>query len=154
MRRNRLAAVFVLLLAAVMLLTGCAASASGNRDRNTAKPDAAATPGPMDEAQRIADYLFENGRLPDCFIRKQEFIAPLVRSVGYDHAPKGTIVPIRRQADLVVEIALTGNRKARPRLWAGHEPSLRRTRRTLCAATETLPSVSRLLFPIAYSTIA
>ena len=72
MRRNRLAAVFVLLLAAVMLLTGCAASASGNRNRNTAKPEVTATPGPMDEAQRIADYIFEYGKLPDYFIRKQE----------------------------------------------------------------------------------
>ena len=43
------------MLAAVMLLTGCAASAAGNRNRNTAKPEAAATPGPMDEAQRIAE---------------------------------------------------------------------------------------------------
>ncbi|MCR5566949.1 MAG: ribonuclease [Clostridiales bacterium] len=72
MRRNRLAAVFVLLLAAVMLLTGCAASASGNRNQNAAKPEATTTPGPMDDAQRIADYIFEYGKLPDNFIRKQE----------------------------------------------------------------------------------
>ena len=72
MRRNRLVAVFVLLLAAVMLLTGCAASASGNKNQNTAKPEVTAVPRPMDEAQRIADYIFEYGRLPDCFIRKQE----------------------------------------------------------------------------------
>ena len=55
-----------------MLLTGCAASASGNKNQNTAKPEVTAVPGPMDEAQRIADYIFEYGRLPDCFIRKQE----------------------------------------------------------------------------------
>ena len=70
MRRNRLVAVFVLLLAAVMLLTGCAASASGNKNQNTAKQGAAAEA--MDEAQRIADYIFEYGQLPDNFIRKQE----------------------------------------------------------------------------------
>ena len=70
MRRNRLIAVFVLLLAAVMLLTGCTASASGNKNRNTAKQGAASEA--MDEAQRIADYIFEYGKLPEYFIRKQE----------------------------------------------------------------------------------
>ena len=70
MRRNRLVAVFVLLLAAVMLLTGYAASASGNKNQNTAKQGAASEA--MDEAQRIADYIFEYGQLPDNFIRKQE----------------------------------------------------------------------------------
>ena len=70
MRRNRLVAVFVLLLAAVMLLTGCVASTSGNKNQNTAKQGAASEA--MDEAQRIADYIFEYGRLPDNFIRKQE----------------------------------------------------------------------------------
>ncbi len=71
MKRNRLAAVFVLLVAAVMLLTGCAANASGNKYRNYTKQEAAAS-GPMDDAQRIADYIFEYGKLPDNFIRKQE----------------------------------------------------------------------------------
>ena len=72
MRRNRLAAVFVILLTAIMLLTGCAASASGKKGQETAKPEVTAAPGPMDEAQRIADYIFEYGKLPDNFIRKQE----------------------------------------------------------------------------------
>ncbi len=71
MRRNRLVAVFVLLVAAIMLLTGCAANASGNRNQNYTKQEAAASEA-MDEAQRIADYIFENGKLPDNFIRKQE----------------------------------------------------------------------------------
>ena len=71
MKRNRLAAVFVLLVAAIMLLTGCAANASGNRNQNYTKQEAAASAA-MDEAQRIADYIFEYGRLPDNFIRKQE----------------------------------------------------------------------------------
>ena len=70
MRRNRLAAVFVLLLAAIMLLAGCAANAAGNNNRNSAKQGTASAA--MDEAQRIADYIFEYGRLPDNFIRKQE----------------------------------------------------------------------------------
>ena len=71
MRRNRLVAVFVLLVAAIMLLTGCAANASGNKYQNYTKQEAAAS-GPMDDAQRIADYIFEYGKLPDNFIRKQE----------------------------------------------------------------------------------
>ena len=70
MRRNKFLAVIVILLAAVMLLTGCAASASGNKNQNTAKQGAASEA--MDEAQRIADYIFEYGQLPDNFIRKQE----------------------------------------------------------------------------------
>ena len=71
MKRNRLVAVFVLLVAAVMLLTGCAANASGNNNQKYTKQEAAASEA-MDEAQRIADYIFENGKLPDNFIRKQE----------------------------------------------------------------------------------
>ncbi len=71
MRRNRLVAVFVLLVAAIMLLTGCAANASGNKNQNYTKQEAAASEA-LDEAQRIADYIFENGKLPDNFIRKQE----------------------------------------------------------------------------------
>ena len=72
MRRNKPITVFVILLAAVMLLCGCASGASGKDGQQAANPDAAVTPGPMDEAQRLADYLFENGKLPDNFIRKKE----------------------------------------------------------------------------------
>ncbi len=71
MKRNRLVAGFVLLVAAIMLLTGCAANASGNKNQNYTKQEAAASEA-LDEAQRIADYIFENGKLPDNFIRKQE----------------------------------------------------------------------------------
>ena len=73
--RNKLIRLFVLLLAAVMLLSGCTASAAGRKkNKNTATPvpEATATPGPMDAAQELADYLFEHGELPDNFIRKRE----------------------------------------------------------------------------------
>ena len=62
-----------------MLLTGCAASASGKKGQETAKPEVTAAPGPMDEAQRIADYIFEHGELPDNFITKKE-----AQALGWD----------------------------------------------------------------------
>ena len=77
-KRNRRVLLFVLLLTAVLLLTGCAAGASGTQKKNgntaapAAEPAPTATPGPMDEAQRIADYLFEYGKLPDYFLTKRE----------------------------------------------------------------------------------
>ena len=70
-RRNKLIRLFVLLLAAVMLLSGCAANAAGKKNRNTAAPETTVTPGPMEAAQEIADYIFEHGELPETFIRKQ-----------------------------------------------------------------------------------
>ena len=80
--RNKLIRLFVLLVAAVMLLSGCTASAAGkkNRNRHTATPAVTATPapekekpsGPMEAAQELADYIFEHGELPDNFIRKKE----------------------------------------------------------------------------------
>ncbi len=79
MKRNKLAAIIVILLAAVLALSSCTASAAGKKkDRNTtapagtAVPEATATPGPMEAAQELADYLFEHGELPDNFIRKRE----------------------------------------------------------------------------------
>ena len=69
-RRNKFIAVIVILMAAVLLLTGCVASAAGKRDQSTAAPEV--TPGPMESAQELADYIFENGELPDNFIRKKE----------------------------------------------------------------------------------
>ena len=81
MRRNKFLAVIVILLAAVMLLSGCTANAAGknkNRNRNTATPavtetpEATATPGPMDGAQELVDYIDEHGTLPENFIRKKE----------------------------------------------------------------------------------
>jgi hypothetical protein len=71
-KRNRIAALIVLLLAAVMLLGGCAASASGGKNRETAAPEPTVTPGPIDEAQRLADYIFEYGELPEGFLTKKE----------------------------------------------------------------------------------
>lgn len=70
--RNKLIRLYVLLLTAVMLLSGCAANASGKNEQQGGAPEATVTPGPMDEAQRLADYLFEYGKLPENFIRKKE----------------------------------------------------------------------------------
>ena len=71
MKRNKLIRLFVLLIAAVMLMTGCA-SASGNKNQNNTAPEATVMPSPMDEAQALADYIFEHGELPENFIRKKE----------------------------------------------------------------------------------
>ena len=84
-KRNKLAVLFVLLLTAVLLLTGCAADAleTSKKNRNTAAPAAepapTAVPGPLDEAQRIADYFFEYGKLPDNFLTKRE-----AQALGWD----------------------------------------------------------------------
>ena len=78
MRRKKLVAVIVLLLAAVLLLSGCTANAAGKKNRNkptataTAVPEVTATPGPMDGAQALVDYLAEHGELPENFIRKKQ----------------------------------------------------------------------------------
>ena len=75
--KNRKTSVrlLVLLLAAVFLLGGCTANAleTAKSKKNTAAPavtmeptpvpEPAATPGPLEEAQRSADYLFEYGKL-------------------------------------------------------------------------------------------
>ena len=95
MRRNKFLAVIVILLAAVLLLSSCTASAAGknkNKNRNTAAPTATATPevtvtpGPMDGAQELVDYLDEHGELPENFIRKKEAEArgwkTIYRNVG------------------------------------------------------------------------
>ena len=94
-KRNKLTVLFVLLLTAVLLLTGCTANAleTAKKRKNTAAPAITAaptaaptavpaptaTPGPMDEAQRIADYLFEYGELPDNFLTKRE-----AQALGWD----------------------------------------------------------------------
>ncbi len=78
--RNKLIRLFVLLVAAVMLLSGCTANASSKKkNKNTETPAVTVTPGPMDEAQRIADYIFEHGELPDNFITKKE-----AQALGWD----------------------------------------------------------------------
>jgi guanyl-specific ribonuclease Sa len=96
-RRNKLLRVFVLLLTAVLVLTSFAANAELTakriKNRNTATPavtatvtpaptkvpagepenaEPTATPGPMEEAQQLADYIFEYGELPDNFVTKKE----------------------------------------------------------------------------------
>ena len=88
MRRNKIIRLFVILLAAILLLSSCTASAletaKKNRNKNkttatpvvtetpTAVPEVTATPGPMDEAQKLADFIFEHGELPENFITKKE----------------------------------------------------------------------------------
>ena len=80
-KHHKLAVLFVLLLTAVLLLTGCTANAleTAKTKKATEAPAAAtavpaptATPGPLDEAQRLADYIFEHGELPDNFVTKKE----------------------------------------------------------------------------------
>lgn len=93
-RRNRIIRLFVLLLAAMLLLSSCTANAleSAKRKKNTAAlqvtaaqetptavPEPTATPGPLEEAQRIADYFFEHGELPDNFITKKQ-----AQALGWD----------------------------------------------------------------------
>ena len=67
--RNKLTRLFVLLLAAFLVLGACTAFAAG-RDEPTAEP--VPTPGPMDAAQELVDYLDEHGELPENFIRKRD----------------------------------------------------------------------------------
>ncbi len=93
-RHGKFVALLALLLAAVILLGACTADAAvtakSKKKKNTAQPAAtvaAATeapagtesgeepteePGPIIEPQRIADYIFEHGELPDNFITKKE----------------------------------------------------------------------------------
>ena len=87
-RRNKVAALIVLLLAAILAWSGCTANAleTAKKKKNTATPMATvaataaptavpaptATPGPLEEAQRLADYLFEHGELPENFLTKKE----------------------------------------------------------------------------------
>ena len=106
-KRNKLTVLLVILLTAALLLTSCTASAleTAKKKKNrttptvtvaataapaaaptavptatpTAVPEPTATPGPMEEAQRIADYIFENGKLPNNFITKRE-----ARTLGWD----------------------------------------------------------------------
>ena len=82
-KRNKVVRLIVLLLTVALLLSSCTANAleTAKKKKNTAAPQATAvvetpmavpeptaTPGPLDEAQRIADYIFEHGELPDNFI--------------------------------------------------------------------------------------
>ena len=99
MKRNKWLKWFVLLAAAVLLLSSCSAGAqetAGKKKKNT-QPTAVVTaapeteapreteadpteePGPIIEPQRIADYLFEHGELPENFITKKE-----AQALGWD----------------------------------------------------------------------
>lgn len=96
-RRNKRVILIVLLLAAVMLLTACTAGAveTAKKRKNTPLPAVEVTvapeaaeapagepteePGPIIEPQRIADYLFEHGELPENFITKKE-----AQALGWD----------------------------------------------------------------------
>ena len=67
--RNRLIRLFVLLVAAVMLLSACAANASGKKeDQREVTEESLA----MEAAQELVDYIDEYGELPENFIRKKE----------------------------------------------------------------------------------
>ena len=102
-RRNRIFRLFVLLLAAMLLLSSCTANAleSAKRKKNTAAPqvtaaqetptavpEPTATPGPLEEAQRIADYFFEHGELPENFITKRE-----AQELGWDRNYLSDVAP-------------------------------------------------------------
>ena len=99
---GKLYTLLALLLAAVMLLGACSANAAvtakSKKRKNTARPTATVTatatetpaaeedaaesteePGPIIEPQRIADYIFEHGELPDNFITKKE-----AQAMGWD----------------------------------------------------------------------
>jgi len=86
--RNRIIRLFVLLLAAILLLSSCSAGAQESAKKKNASPTAAvtaagaaetptpmpgptATPGPLEAAQELADYLFEHGELPENFVTKK-----------------------------------------------------------------------------------
>ena len=95
-KRNKVVRLIVLLLTVALLLSSCTANAleTAKKKKNTAAPQATAvvetptavpestaTPGPLDEAQRIADYIFEHGELPDNFITKKQ-----AQALGWDSA--------------------------------------------------------------------
>lgn len=89
--QGKLFRLFTVLLAAVLLLCACSANTveTAKQKKNTAAPavtetpavaEPTAEPGPLDEAQRIADYIFEHGELPDNFITKKE-----AKALGWDN---------------------------------------------------------------------
>ena len=69
MKRNKLIRLFVLLLTAILLLSACAASASGKKED---RPEVTEESLAMNAAQELADYIDEHGGLPENFIRKKE----------------------------------------------------------------------------------
>lgn len=89
-RRRKAGALIALLLALLLVLSSCAAGEAGvtGKRKKTSRPAETATvtpapeaspapeateePGPRAAAQRLADYLFEYGELPDTFLTKKE----------------------------------------------------------------------------------
>ena len=86
MRRKRVAALALALLAFLALLAGCAGPESAGTPAAEKAPSKAAAamtaePGPITEPQAIADYLFAHGELPPNFITKEE-----AKALGWDSA--------------------------------------------------------------------
>ena len=103
--KRKIAALVALLLAGLLLLTGCgevleavvdsnpkatealplATEAPAKAEKATKAPTEAPTekpteaPGPIIEPQAIADYIFAHGELPDNFITKEE-----AQALGWD----------------------------------------------------------------------
>ena len=75
--KRKLFAIIALLLA--LLFVFCSCSAEKKKASPTATPEVTEEPGPIIEPQRIADYLFEHGELPENFITKQE-----AKDLGWD----------------------------------------------------------------------
>ena len=67
--RNKLIRLFVVLLAAILLLSACGASVSGKKED---KPEVTEESLAMDAAQELADYIDEHGELPENYITKKE----------------------------------------------------------------------------------
>ena len=91
-KRNKLARLIVILLAAVLLMSSCAASAletARSKKRQLpstsmvtaaptvvpalkTEPEVTVTPGPLEAAQELADYIFEYGELPENYVTKKQ----------------------------------------------------------------------------------
>ena len=90
--RKKLTGLLALVLAAVLLLGGCASDAlgasGGRRNRATEAPrttavprdsEATPVPEPLAAAQALADYIFEHGELPENFLTKKA-----AQALGWD----------------------------------------------------------------------
>ena len=99
MMKRRIPALLALLLAGLLVLTGCgtlkeSGASAETRIRTTEAPAARPTeapaeePGPITEPQAIADYLFEHGELPDNFFTKRE-----AEALGWDRNYVSDVAP-------------------------------------------------------------